>query len=159
MLTAGKFLSGSLVLGTLTVLGAALIQTSNHEKLHFEGPVASVLLAQTACGRLNSINYAISAEVSPYLQNLPERTRVFVSSNATTARLQLEGMENALAAEFHFNTWLPSTKSDLLEARTGKAHLPSRTLTAKLPTVSTVSDSVNRLVEIKPAIKLAPYGH
>ncbi len=151
MLTAGKILSGSLVLGTLTVLGAALIQTSNNERLHFQGPVASVLLTQTACQRLDSVAYAISAEVSPYLQNVPERFRAFVSANATTARLQIEGMRNDLVAQFHLTTWLPANKTDLLQAGTQQARSQTQALAAKMPMVKAVQDNVS---QVKPALHL-----
>jgi hypothetical protein len=154
MLTAGKFLSGSLVLGTLTVLGAALIQTSNNGRLHLQGPVASVLLAQTACQRLDSVSSAITAEVSPYLHDFPERFRAFVSANATTARLQYEGMRNDLIAQFHLGTWLPSTKTDLLQAGSEQARSQTKALAAKMPMTQAAHTSVGHMVQAAPAFHL-----
>lgn len=158
MLTAGKFLAGSLALGATTVLGSALIQYSGNNTLNFQGPQATAILAESACQRLDSIYYAISTEVSPYIQTFPARFNESVRSNAITARLQFEGMRNGVVARFSFHAWPPATKTDLLQASIEKAGPQTRALGARIPMAKSVQDNVNRLVEIKPAFNLSPYG-
>ena len=158
MLTAGRFFSGSLALGALTVLGSALMQMSSSDHpSHLQGPLASAILAQSACQRVNSVYLAASAEISPSLQSFATVAGAYARANATTARLQFEGMENAVVARLSLDAWLPSGKSRPQIDLQGTSS-QTRALAAKMPGVKVVQGQVDRLSDLKPGLNISPYG-
>lgn len=159
MLTAGKFLSGSITLGALTVLGSALLQVpSAGHPAHLQGPLPSAILAQSACDRVNAVYLAASTQISPSLRSFVAAASFYVSTNATTARLQLEGMENAVVARLSLDAWLPSKAPNLRQIDLQGASNQTRALATRMPVVKAVQTDMNRFVDLKPAFDLAPGG-
>jgi hypothetical protein len=159
MMTAGKFFSGSLALGALTVLGSALMQMSSSDRpAHLQGPLASVILAQGACQRVSSLYLAASSEISPSLRSFATVSSAALSSNATTAQLQLEAMGNAVIARLSLDAWLPVNKSGRPQMDLQATTSQTRAFASKLPVTKAVQGQVDRLSDLKPALSLSPYG-
>ncbi|HEY1901231.1 MAG TPA: hypothetical protein VGG56_02295 [Terracidiphilus sp.] len=108
MLTLTKFICGCFGIGALAILGTSLVQApgnSSQSVAHGSSLSTGDALMQTASAQVDSIARQASAELGPRLRSLSANGGVFVRSNATSARLQLEGMANGLSFYLSADAW------------------------------------------------------
>jgi len=157
MLVPGKF--AYVFIGAVTLIGAALIPAPDPTD---PSAAQSALVdagnefSQTAFNQIDLVYREASAEISPRLQSLPYTADAFVRSNATTARLQFEGMANALPSFTDFAARLPGTAAYWIQGGVPGAIQNSRaeadTLAGKIPAVNAWKMDLDHLANLHPAL-------
>ena len=153
MLITGKLVCVSI--GALTLAGSALLK--------MPGPTGHGLLAgpgnevsQSASSEIGAIYREASAEISPRIQSLPDTASAFVRSNATTARLQFEGMANAFPSLSAAAASLPGTATYLMKGGVPVVIQDSSSeanrLADKMPVVKAWKSNIEHLANLHPAL-------
>ena len=107
MLTFRKFAFRSSVAGSLALLSAALLHTSLVNSMSQSGSASALdSIADSAIAHVDSTISSISAELPYQIKAIPHQAGEFLSRNATTARLQFEGMKNSITAHLGSGAWL-----------------------------------------------------
>jgi hypothetical protein len=152
-----KFACGCFVLVALTFLGSLLFQISaieNPSQAQGSSSIAGNALIQMASAQADSVYRQASVEIAPNLKSFAASSGAFVHSNATTARLQFEGMTNSLPSLFAVNDWLPRSapywSQEGVEGAIQASSSQAMTLSNKFPVVKAVKSSVGRLTEAHP---------
>jgi hypothetical protein len=137
MLTLAKFVLGCFVVGALTLAGSSLLPPSMRTELGLE----------TATSQADFMLRRVGAQFPTDIHTFSASTGAFVRSNATTARLQLEGMKNSLPSSFALGSWMPSSTSSWIQ---NGAQLASQaagskpgTFAKKIPVVNGAVNSAN----------------
>jgi hypothetical protein len=154
MLITGKL--ACVGIGALALAGSALMPSLG--STNGQGLLGS---AGNAFGRTVSDQICImyretAAEISPRLHSLPDTTAAFVRSNATTARLQAEGMANAFPNASDFAARLPGTAADVLQGGVPGAVQGSTAeaiaLSSKIPSVRALKSNMDHLANLHPVL-------
>lgn len=153
MLQLGKFACGLLGFGSVAMLGAAMLTGSFGA--HTQEPFAGVL--NTALAEASSAYRDASAEVTPQLKSLAGSTSAFVSSNATTGRLQVEGMANSVQSHMSIDAWTPNGAPQWTQGGIQQAAQVSGgqmiSLSTKIPMVQAIKSSVVHLGNVTPSLR------
>ena len=97
MPTPSRLSYGCIGFAALTLVAAASLLTRSRQDFldtHTQDAVHREI--RTALTQAREIHSQISVAIGPSLQSLSHATSVFISTNATTARLQFEGMAHSL---------------------------------------------------------------
>jgi hypothetical protein len=165
MLILKKFACGCFGLGALTSLGMVLLQMpsmDSHSRAQTSSSIAGNALIQLASAEVDSIYREASDEIAPNLKSFAASSNAFVRSNATTARLQFEGMANSFPSVFAINDWLPRSAPDwtksgvpgVIQAAGGKAI----TVSNKIPVVQSLKSSIGRMADMHPSLHFVGSG-
>jgi len=131
MLTFRKFAFRSSVAGSLALLSAALLHTSLVNSMSQSGSASALdSIADSAIAHVDSTISSISAELPYQIKAIPHQAGEFLSRNATTARLQFEGMKNSITAHLGSGAWLGGGASGWVKGGAQAA----RQATSKAPT-------------------------
>jgi|SRR5580698_838476 hypothetical protein len=156
MLLTGKLVW--LSIGALTVAGSALLQMADpgHSGAQRMLGSAGDAISQTASNQIGTVYREASAQISPRLQSLPNTAGAFLRSNAATARLQFEGMANALPDLSSFASRLPGTAANLIHGGVPVAVQEStaeaNSLAGKIPAVKAWKSNVDHMANMHPAL-------
>ena len=152
MLTLRKAAFGSFVFGSLALFGAALLQTMLAAPGQGQSGVSSVAVsgfADTATLRVESAMSAVSASLPDGVKTFPHQAAVFLRTNATTARLQFEGMKNSVTARLSLSAWTGHSSpnwiqngAQMAQAGGSRAH----SLARKVPVVTSAMDATRERV-------------
>jgi hypothetical protein len=107
MRSTAKFVLGCVVLLSVLVGGASLVQAAGGTNPEIQLPAAQVLF----------LAHSVAGEFPDDYASFSHSACVFIRGNATTARLQFEGMENSVPSLAVVAAWLPGSTSNL--ARNG----------------------------------------
>jgi hypothetical protein len=129
-----KFVLGSVVLVSVVLVGANLVQTTGM------GPQSEV---QAAAAQVNFMAHRVASMLPDNFDSFSKSTGAFVRSNATTARLQFEGMKNTLPSSFALSQWMPGSASNLIQSSAQKAGSNVGTAAKKIPVVNGAMHSAN----------------
>jgi hypothetical protein len=154
MLITGKLAYAGI--GALALAGSALLPSlgsSNGQSLL--GSAGSAF-GRTVSDQISTMYRETAAEISPRLHSLPDTTAAFVRSNATTARLQAEGMANAFPNASDFAARLPGTAADVIKGGVPVAVQNSTEaaiqLTDKVPGVKALKSNMDHLASVHPML-------
>jgi hypothetical protein len=162
MLIPGKFVFGCLGFGVASFLGTSLLQVPaiGHASLGQGSSSTAGNALQTAIDQAGSVYREASADVAPKLRSFADAGSTFVSSNATTARLQFEGMQSSVAAHLSIDAWVPDDAPywvrggvQVAAQATGSQAI---VLAGKNPVVRALKSNLERLAGAHPSISLAP---
>lgn len=146
-------------IGALTLVGSALLQMpglghGSRAQVALGG--AGGEISQVASNQVGSVYHEVAAEISPRVQSFPDAASAFMRSNATTARLQFEGMANAYPNFSAFIAHLPGTASYLIKGGVPGAVQDSRaeanSLAAKIPAVKAWKSDIDHMANLHPAL-------
>jgi hypothetical protein len=157
MLGSGKFLYGCFGFGAMAFMATALLQVpAAHPNAGMRG-ISSVANSDGsgAAAQVTSLCNDIAAQVGPQIKYATDVTGAFVSKNATTARLQFEGMTNAVMAHMDAGAWVPDSAPAWMRGGAAVAAQATTSeavqLSQKLPVVKAVKSSLSRLSDVHPS--------
>jgi hypothetical protein len=159
MLTLTKFICGCFGIGALALLGMALLETGPHA----QGSVASSgdAIVQSIAAEAGSIYQQASMEVGPRLRAFAASSGAFVRSNLITARLQFEGMRNAVVAHMSIDAWRPTNEPVWMQNGVQGARQASTqetlALSKAMPQVKAVKADLQRLADAHPSLAAAGF--
>jgi hypothetical protein len=137
MLTLAKFALGCFIVGALTLAGSSLLPPSMRSELGLE----------TATSQADFMLRRVGAQFPSDMHSFSTSTGAFVRSNATSARLQLDGMENSLPSSYSLSSWMPSNTSSWIQtgaqAASQAAGSKPGTFAKKIPVVNGAVNSAN----------------
>ena len=137
MFTLAKFALGCFVVGALTLAGSSLLPPSMRADLGL----------QTATSQADFMLRRVAAQFPSDIHSFSTSTGAFVRSNATTARLQFEGMKNSLPSSAALGSWMPSSTSSWIQsgaqAASQAAGSKPGTFAKKIPVVNGAVNSAN----------------
>lgn len=118
MLVEGKPIVSYLGFGVLAFLGTALLQIPSHEySTHAQSATPTTTgELHYALTEFDGVYAEAYAEFAPSIHSFADATTTFVDTNATTGRLQLEGMANSLSYSAHGSWLINSLSSDAHDA-------------------------------------------
>jgi hypothetical protein len=103
-----------------------------------------------------------SDELSPKLNAIADWTNDVVSSNATTARLQFDGMANTIESHFSLDAWLPGSARYWTHGGVKVAAKATSSdaiaIAGKMPGVTSVRSNIQRLSDMHPALHISSAG-
>jgi hypothetical protein len=108
---------------------------------------------QTALDQAASICRQTFDNAAPELRSFADASDAFISSNATTARLQFEGMENTVATHLALDAWVPGDAPN--PARAGVQVAADATgiqaiaVAARIPAVRSIKSSLERVTGVR----------
>jgi hypothetical protein len=108
MFIPAKFICRCFSIGALALLGMALLRppsTGNRPNAQGAPSSAADALLENAAVQADSIYRQASIQFGPQLQSFYADSSVFVRSNATTGRLQLEGIGDSLSYNLSIDAW------------------------------------------------------
>jgi hypothetical protein len=145
MLITGKLACAGI--GALALAGSALLPSLGS---------AGNGLSRTVSDQISAMYRETAAEISPRLHSLPDTAAAFVRSNATTARLQFEGMANAFPNASDFAARLPGTAADLIQGGVPGAIQDSTAeaveISGKIPAIKAWKSNMGHLANLHPAL-------
>jgi hypothetical protein len=101
MLTLAKYLLGTVAALTLVILGASILKNGPQSQVQ----MIAFEIDTTAHQLGSSLNFhSVSGSAS-----------AFVNGNATTAKLQIEGMKNSLPRSAAFSAWVPRSTPNWIQ--------------------------------------------
>lgn len=154
MLITGKLVFAGI--GALALAGSALLPTLG--SAHGQSLLGSTgdALGRTVSDQISTMYRETAAEISPRLHSLPDTTAAFVRSNATTARLQAEGMANAFPNASDFAARLPGTAADVIHGGVPVAIQGSTAaateFSGKIPAIKAWKSNMDHLANLHPAL-------
>ena len=142
MLSLRKVTFGTFFVGSLVLLSASMLRTP----LATFGPGGtSSGFADAALNRADAAISSFSASIPDAVKAFPHEANVFLRRNATTARLEFEGMKNAVSSHLNLSSWLGGSGRDLVQNGTQIASKvdgnKARTLARKVPLVNSAMDA------------------
>jgi hypothetical protein len=153
MLNFRKATFGCLFLGSLVLLCAAALQTPLAAPGRGQSGASSGALAgfaESASSRVDSFISSISAEIPDQVKAFPHQASVFLRKNATTARLQFEGMKNSVTAHLRLSGWFGPSGPNWIQSGAQTASQAggnkARTLARKVPVVNSAMDATRERV-------------
>jgi hypothetical protein len=154
MLITGKLVCAGI--GALALAGSALLPSVGSS--HGQGMLGTTgnALGRTVSDQISTMYRETAAEISPRLHSLPDTAAAFVRSNATTARLQAEGMANAFPNASDFASRLPGTAADVIQGGVPVAVQNSTAaaiqLSGKIPAIKALKSNMDHLASLHPAL-------
>ncbi len=162
MLRLTKFICGCFAMGVLTLLGMSLIQPSaigGQSRVQSSPASISDNFVRGANVVADSIYRQASNQFGPQIRSYSSVGGTFVSTNATTARLQLVGMKSGLSSYFSADTWRHgSTPYWIQTGVQGAAQASSEktlSLAKSMPVVRAVRSDLDRLANAHPSLSAA----
>lgn len=170
MISLTKLVFGFAGVGAAAFLGASLLQLptpgSQSGALGASSDPAATLL-QGASAQTDSMLRRAATEIPANLQSFSTSAGAIVRGNATTARLQLEGMamqlgamKNSLAPN-SLRNWLPSGPNWIqngVQVATQASSDKTRNLAQKMPVVNAVKSDLSRFADAHPMLSPASIG-
>lgn len=163
MAISAKSVCSCLGFGILAFLGVAALQISGTDvSLAKASSSLSDQRAQAMLTESGSLLRQASSNLVPKLKSFSDATSEFVSSNATTARLQLDGMSNTITTHLSLEAWLPGFRPAwtrggaqvAAKATTGQAIA----IAEKMPAVNAVRSNVQHLSDLHSALHIGAPG-
>jgi hypothetical protein len=148
-----KLACSFLAFGSVAMLGGAMVTGSlgAHTREPFPG------VFNSAVAQAGSAYRDASSEVAPQLKTLADSTTAFVSNNATTGRLQFEGMANEVKSHMSVDALTPNGTPQWAHGGIQQAAQVSGgqmiSLSAKLPVVQAMKSGVVRLGDLQPSLR------
>jgi len=152
MLTLRKVVFRSFVFGSLALFGAVTLQmflAASEQGRSGASSSAISGFADTAISRVDSATSSISAGLPYQMKSFPHQAALFFRSNATTARLQFEGMKNAVTSHMSLAAWTGhkapnwiQSPAQMAQAGGSEAHA----LAQKVPVVTSAMDATRNRV-------------
>jgi hypothetical protein len=149
-------------MGVLALLGMSFVQpTATGGQSRMQGSPSSVsdTLLQTANVVADSISRQASNQFGPQLRSYSAVSGKFVTTNATTARLQLAGMKNGLSSYLSADTWRHGTTPYWIQTGVQGAAQASGektlSLAKSMPVVRAVRSDLDRLANAHPSLSAA----
>jgi hypothetical protein len=119
-------------------------------------------IADSAIAHVDATFSSISAQLPSQINALPHQAGEFLRRNATTARLQLEGMRNSITGHLGSGAWLAGgvsgwVKGGELAARQASSNAP--TFAHKVPVVTGAVDATrNRVNAVAQSVTNSSLG-
>lgn len=166
MLILAKFICGCFSIGALALLGMALLQppsTGNQPDAQGAPSSAADALLENAAVQAGSIYRQASIQFGPQLQSFYADSSAFVRSNATTGRLQLEGLGNSLAFNLSIDAWRQiSTPYWIQTGFQGAVQASGEqtlSLARSMPVVVAVRSDLDRFANAHPSLSAVASGY
>jgi hypothetical protein len=163
MLSLAKFICGCFGGAAAMLLAMSLLHLPSMDANAGVSPsFTSDLLLQNTVAQADSV-YRQAAETGPQLQSFYITGSAFARANATTARLQLQGMGNGLAYYLSLDAWRRGNEPYWM--RNGIAGVEQasseKTLAAAkaMPISSVVQSNLERLANGHPSLRAAASGY
>ena len=149
-----KFVFGSVVLVSLLLLAANLVQTTG------VGPQNEV---QATAAQITFQAHRVAAMLPDNFDSFSKSSGAFLRSNATTARLQFEGMKNSIPTSFAFSQWVPGSAGNLIQSSAQKASMAvggnAGTAAKKIPVVNSALNSADQhIASLKQSLNAPSLG-
>jgi hypothetical protein len=156
MRTLLKLTFGLFAIGSLALLGSALLQTSAggaHGR-----PSGGDAMIQSASAQVDSILRQASIQLGPGMRSFSIRARAFARSNALEARMQFAGM----ASYFSMNGWrhgsTPYWMKTGVQGATQASGEKAMAMAKGMPMVQAVRSNIDRLADAHPALSASSSG-
>jgi hypothetical protein len=111
---------------------------------------------QTAAAQVDSLCNSAANQIGPSLRQFATVSGAFVRRNAISARLQFEGMRNAVSAHLSIDAWRPTSAPTWIQKGVQGASQATRTQTLavaqSMPVVNAVKSNLDRLTDAHPSL-------
>lgn len=146
MLNFRKIAFRSFALGMLILMSVTLVQNlSSTDQSQSRSSGAFTSFTDSAIARADSAVSSFSASVPDRLKAFPHQAGLFFERNATTARLQFEGMKNSVTSRLAVSAWFGRSSPNWIQSgaqvATQAGGNKARALARKVPVVTTAMDA------------------
>ena len=159
MLLPGKFVTACVALGGFGVLSSGLLQTP--PAIHGAAPASLTVQSSgvsSVSSYIASICHQADTQLTPQIASLAHTSEAFIGKNATTARLQFEGMANSVSGRMSLAAWLPQGATFWWSGNTQtaiqNANSQAANAAGKIPAVRAVRANIDHLSSLHPALSL-----
>jgi hypothetical protein len=161
MLSLTKFIFGCFGGAAAMLLAMSLLRLPSMDANAGVSPsVTSDLFLQNAVAQADSVYRQAAVETGPQLQSLYMTGSAFARANATTARLQLQGMGNGLAYYLSADAWRQGNAPYWMRNGVAGVEQASTLVSAKaMPISSVVQSNLERLTGGHPSLRAAASGY
>ena len=143
------------------LLAMSLLHTPSQDANTGVAPsITSDLFLQNAIAQADSVYRQAAVETGPQLQSFYMTGSAFARANATTARLQLQGMGNGLAYYLSTDAWQQGNAPYWLRNGVAGVEQASTLASAKaMPISSVVQSNLERLTDGHPSLRASASGY
>jgi hypothetical protein len=155
MHTTGKFVLGCAGFGIVSFLCLALLGIApwGHSSLAQGSSSPAGNAVQTALDQAGSLCRQTFDNAAPELRSFADASDAFISSNATTARLQFEGMKNTVATHLALDAWVPGDAPNSVRAGHQVAAeatgIQAIAVATRIPTVRSLKSNLERVTGVR----------
>jgi len=155
MLTTGKFVLGCAGFGIGSFLCMALLGIAplGHPSVAQGSSSSAGNAVQTAIDQAGLLCQQTFDNAVPELRSFADAGDAFISSNATTARLQFEGMKNTVATHLTLDAWVPGDAPNSVRAGVEVAAeatgIQAIAVATRIPAVRSLKSNLERLSGVR----------